>query len=78
MKTFTGKVISTKMQKTATVSVERMVVHPIYKKRLKRRKIYHVHDLLGAKVDQTVKFVTSKPHSKTKKWKIVKIVSKSH
>ena len=36
MKIFTGQVISTKMSKTATVAVERIVVHPMYKKRLKR------------------------------------------
>lgn len=76
MKIFTGKVISTKMSKTATVAVERVMQDPLYLKRLKRIKKYHVHDELGVKVGDLVKFVESKPYSKTKKWKIVEVVNK--
>jgi small subunit ribosomal protein S17 len=76
MKIFTGKVISTKMTNTATVAVERVVVHPVYKKRFKRVKKYHLHDEIGAKVGQTVKFVASKPYSKLKKWKLLEIIEK--
>ena len=72
MKIFTGKVISTKMPKTATVAVERMVVHPLYFKRYKRMQKYHVHDEVGVKIGDTVKFVTCKPISKSKKWRIIK------
>ncbi len=75
MKVFKGKVISTKMQKTATVSVARIVVHPVYKKRYKRTKKYHVHDEFGVKVGDEVKFVASRPHSKLKRWKIVEVIS---
>lgn len=71
MKVFTGKVISTKMDKTATVLVERVVLHPVYKKRYKRTKKYHVHDEVGVDVGQEVNFVACKPYSKTKRWKIV-------
>ena len=74
MKIIIGKVISTKQQKTATVLVERMVIHPLYKKRYMRAKKYQVHDELGAIVGQKVKFVASKPYSKSKKWKIVEII----
>ena len=74
MKIFTGRVISTKMAKTATVAVERIVKHPLYKKRLKRVKKYQVHDEIGAKLGQTVKFVASRPYSKLKKWKIIEVV----
>ena len=74
MKILIGKVVSTKMDKTATVAVERVVVHPLYKKRYKRVKKYHVHDELGAKVNDVVKFVASKPYSKSKKWKLLDIV----
>ena len=74
MKIFTGKVISKKMQKTATVAVERVVVHPMYKKRIKRIKKYQIHDEKGAEVNQIVRFTASKPFSKTKKWKIIEIV----
>jgi small subunit ribosomal protein S17 len=75
MKIFTGKVISKKMEKTATVAVERVVVHPVYKKRIKRIKKYQVYDEVGTKVGQVVKFAASKPFSKTKKWKIIEVVS---
>lgn len=78
MKIITGKVVSTKMQKTATVLVERMVIHPLYKKRYKRSKTYQVHDEFGVKVGQKVNFVASKPYSKTKKWKIIEISKKEN
>ncbi len=72
MKIFTGTVISKKMQNTATVVVERFITHPIYKKRLKRAKKYHVHDDFNVKVGDRVQFVATKPISKLKKWKIIK------
>ncbi len=74
MKVFQGVVISKKMPKTATVAVERLVSHPIYKKKIKRVKKYHVHDEFGVEVGQTVRFVDSRAFSKTKKWKIIEIV----
>lgn len=76
MKIFSGKVISTKMSKTATVAVERTVTHPLYKKRFKRVKKYHVHDEIGTKVGDMVRFVASKNYSKLKKWKIIKVIGK--
>lgn len=75
MKIFTGRVTATKMAKTATVAVERVVVHPMYKKRFRRDTKFQVHDEIGAKVNDVVKFTASKPYSKTKKWKILEIVS---
>jgi len=74
MKVLVGKVIATKTEKTATILVERMVVHPMYKKRYKMAKKYQVHDELGVKVGQKVKFATSKPYSKTKKWIVIEII----
>lgn len=79
MKIFTGKVISTKMAKTATVSVERIIVHAKYGKRFKRDRKYQVHDEVGVKIGDIVKFVACKPYSKTKKWIILtdkKVASK--
>jgi small subunit ribosomal protein S17 len=75
MKIFTGKVKSTKMQKTAVVETVRIIAHPRYKKRMKRTKKYLVHDQIGVKPGQTVRFVACKPVSKMKKWKILEIVS---
>ena len=74
MKIIIGKVVSKKMRKTATVLVERMVIHPMYKKRFKKVKKYQVHDEFNVEVGQKVKFAASKPYSKTKKWKIIEIV----
>lgn len=74
MKIFKGKVISKKMDKTATVAVESVISHKKYKKRLKRIKKYHVHDEIGTKVGDQVHFVASKPVSKLKKWKITDVI----
>lgn len=76
MKIFSGKVVSTKMLKTATVVVEHLVIHPLYKKRQKMMRNFQVHDDIGVKDGDIVKFVASKPYSKTKKWKIIEVVIK--
>jgi small subunit ribosomal protein S17 len=75
MKVFIGRVTGTKMAKTAVVSVERVIVHPLYKKRFKRDKKYNVHDEFGTQINDVVKFAASKPYSKTKKWKILEVVT---
>lgn len=74
MKIFTGRVVATKTAKTATVAVERMTIHPLYKKRLIRTRKYQVHDETGVKVGDNVKFIGCRPYSKTKKWKITGLV----
>jgi small subunit ribosomal protein S17 len=74
MKIFTGKVIAVKNAKTATVSVERMIIHPLYKKRQKRSTKYQVHDEIGVKVGDKVNFSDSRPYSKSKKWKITEVI----
>ncbi len=75
MKIFTGKVIFTKDENTAKVAVDRVIVHPIYKKRYTKTKNYAVHNDMSANVGDVVRFVASKPYSKTKKWKIIEVVS---
>jgi small subunit ribosomal protein S17 len=75
MKIFTGKVIKIAGTKTATVAVSRIVIHRLYQKRVKRISKYHVHDEIGVAVGDLVKFITCKPISKTKKWKILKKVN---
>lgn len=76
MKTFIGRVVSTKMDQTAVVAVETKKMHPLYKKRFKKTKKYHAHDELGVKEGDLVKIVETRPISKTKKWKIVEKVEK--
>lgn len=73
MKIFTGKVVGLQA-KTATVAVERVKIHPIYKKRFKRSTKYHVQDETGVKIGDMVKFTDSRPYSKSKKWKISQVV----
>ncbi len=74
MKQFTGIVLDKKMAKTARVSVNRIKMHPLYKKRMKLKKTYHVHDELDTKPGDVVKFQGCKPISKTKKWRVVSVV----
>ncbi|HJY98551.1 MAG TPA: 30S ribosomal protein S17 [Patescibacteria group bacterium] len=74
MKIFIGKVIATKTAKTARVAVERVIVHPLYKKRFRRDTNYLVHDEIGVKTGDAVKFVASRPYSKSKKWKILEVI----
>jgi small subunit ribosomal protein S17 len=71
MRILTGKVISKLGENTAKVSVERIVVHPLYKKRFKRQRNFLVHDEVGVKVGEKVRFSDTKPYSKMKKWKII-------
>lgn len=78
MKIFVGHVISTKRLKTATVNVENVVIHPLYKKRFRRLRKYSVHDEKGVKIGDMVKFVASKPYSKTVRWAITEIVEDKH
>ena len=74
MKQFIGKVIGTEMPKTAKVLVLRIKVHPLYKKRTRVKKVYHVHDELGVKINDKVKFQDCRPMSKTKRWKITEVI----
>lgn len=75
MKVFKGIVVSTKMQKTVIVEVMRKVVHPLYKKLLKRNKKYKV-DNTGFSVSEgdRVEIVETKPISKDKHFKIIKVL----
>lgn len=75
MKVFQGKIVGLKMAKTITVEVERILAHPIYKKRFKRSKKYQVHSEIEHKVGDTVNFVECPPISKSKRWieKAVKV-----
>ncbi len=62
-----GVVISDKMEKTAVVSVEQRITHPMYHKQVKYRKKYKVHDPEGiAKVGDRVKIIESRSFSKDK------------
>lgn len=69
----TGRVVSTKMQKTVTVLVERRVPHPIYGKVTRLSKKYHAHSELDNIVDgDLVEICSSRPYSKTKAWRVLR------
>lgn len=74
MKALSGKVISNKMKQTVVVAVARSVMHPMYQKRIHRVSKYHAHDELGAVIGDTVLFVPTRPISRTKFYKVTKIV----
>jgi small subunit ribosomal protein S17 len=70
-----GMVVSDKMEKTIVVDVERFKKHPRYEKYLRRKKRYHVHDEKSeAKVGDQVEIVATRPISKQKRWRLVRIV----
>lgn len=71
-----GEVISNKMDKTIVVKTERKMLHPVFKKFVKRTKKYVAHDGDNkCKIGDTVEIVETKPMSKTKRWKVVAVVS---
>ena len=74
-KFFTGTVVSDKMDKTIVVSVDTFGVHRIYKKRVKKSTKFHVHDENNtSKVGDTVRFMETRPLSKTVHYVLVEVV----
>jgi small subunit ribosomal protein S17 len=74
----TGRVTSDKMNKTVTVLVERKVKHPLYGKFVSRSKKYHAHDEKNEfHPGDLVQIEETRPLSKTKAWKVVKLVEKA-
>ncbi|HBO59027.1 MAG TPA: 30S ribosomal protein S17 [Alphaproteobacteria bacterium] len=67
-----GVVVSDKMDKTVVVKVERRVMHPIYKKFIRRSKKYAAHDELNQfKVGDIVRIRECRPLSKSKTWEVL-------
>ena len=71
-----GVVISDKMQKTVVVEVTRLMQHPTFKKIVRRKVKYAVHDEnKEAKIGDKVQIIQTRPISKTKNWKLVKVLA---
>ena len=71
----TGIVISDKMNKTITVGVERTTKHPIYKRIVKQRSKFMVHDEGEiAKMGDRVRIQETRPLSKNKRWRLVEVL----
>ena len=77
-RSLTGKVVSDKMDKTVTVLVERQMMHPVIGKVVRRTRKYHAHNEGNeAKTGDTVIIVECRPLSKTKAWKVAKLVERA-
>ena len=72
-----GVVTSDKMNKTRRVEIPRLVKHSRYGKYIRRRTICHVHDAQNESHEgDTVEIMESRPLSKTKRWRLVRVVAK--
>jgi len=77
-KTFTGRVVSDKTDKTVSVLVESYKKHPLYGKRVKYSKKYATHDEENtAKLGDLVRIEECRPMSKTKKFRLVEVIEKA-
>ena len=77
-RTIEGRVVSNKMTKTVTVLLERQVQHPLYGKIVRRSTKVHAHDEKSeCKEGDLVRIAECRPMSKTKNWRVVKIVTRA-
>jgi small subunit ribosomal protein S17 len=73
-----GVVTSDRMAKTRRVEIPRLVRHAKYGKILRRKTVCHVHDEQNeAQLGDTVEIRESRPRSKTKRWELVRVITKS-
>ena len=73
-----GRVVSNKMQKSVTVSIERLVKHPVYGKFIRRTTKVMAHDEEGTcREGDTVAIVECRPISKRKSWRVVEVVKRA-
>ncbi len=73
-----GVVTSNRMEKTVVVSVERMVMHPKYKKRLKRQSKVKAHDEKNeCQVGDRVLIIECRPLSREKRWRVTQVLERA-
>jgi small subunit ribosomal protein S17 len=73
-----GRVVSSKMNKTVVVVVEETMTHRLYHRYMKKTKKFHAHDEENqCKVGDVVELVSSRPLSKTKRWRVREIVKRA-
>lgn len=74
-RTATGRVVSNKMDKSATVLIERKVRHPVYGKFISKSTKFHVHDEQNSlEIGDIVQIKECRPISKTKSWVLDKVL----
>ncbi len=77
-KTRVGRVVSDKMQKTIVVAIEDNVKHPLYKKVIKKTVKFKAHDENNeCRIGDTVEIMETRPLSKDKNWRLVRIIEKA-
>ena len=77
-KVYSGVVVSDKMDKTITVSIDIYKKSPLYGKRVRVTKKFHVHDEEGlAGMGDTVSIMETRPLSKTKRFRLLKVLQKA-
>ena len=77
-KSFIGRVISDKMDKTVVLAVTRRIAHSRYNKVVNRTTTFKAHDEKNeCKVGDLVKFIETRPLSKDKRWKVLEIIEKA-
>ncbi|MDZ7896597.1 MAG: 30S ribosomal protein S17 [Arcicella sp.] len=73
-----GKVVSDKMDKSITVSIERKVKHPLYGKFMKKTSKLMAHDENNdCGIGDTVKVMETRPLSKNKRWRLIEVIEKA-
>ena len=73
-----GRVVSNKMEKTVVVAVEETTTHRLYHRYMKKTKKFHAHDEENqCNVGDVVEIVSSRPLSKTKRWRVREIVKRA-
>jgi len=77
-RTLIGQVVSDAMDKSITVTVERLVKHPVYGKFMRRSTKVHAHDEANeCQIGDTVMVEQCRPLSKTKTWRLVKVLERA-
>ena len=77
-KSKTGSVVSSKMNKSIVVSVERLIKHPLYGKYFRKTSKFMAHDEENqCQVGDTVKIVETRPLSKLKRWRLLEVIKKA-
>ena len=77
-KTRVGKVVSDRMDKTAVVSIERLVKHTTYGRYVRQRTKFKVHDEKNeCRIGDTIRFMETRPISKDKRWRFVEFVERA-
>lgn len=77
-KIFTGRVVSNRMDKTITVSVERQFQHPVYGKYVKKTKKLMAHDEANeCGIGDTVRIMETRPLSRQKRWRLIEVIEKA-